>query len=91
MRRFGYFRWMVALPLLDAQRELPSLAATALRGEEVLIVVGEKRLRLAPTATEGGARPGATRPGHGAWKGRVTIPDEFYDSWDAEDIGEAAA
>jgi len=82
---------MVALPLSDAQRELPALAAKALRGEEVLIVVGEKRLRLAPTPMEGSAKPSATRPGRGAWKGRVTILDGFYDEWDAADIGEPGA
>jgi hypothetical protein len=82
---------MIMLQLPDAQRELPSLAAKALNGEEVLIAVGEKRLRLALTRTEGSASASGTRPGRGAWKGRVTIPDGFYDQWDAEDIGEARA
>lgn len=91
MRRFCYPCRMVMLRLPDAQRELPALAAKALRGEEVLIVVGEKKLRLAPAAAEGSARPGETRPGRGAWKERVTIPDAFYEPWDAEDIGETGA
>jgi antitoxin (DNA-binding transcriptional repressor) of toxin-antitoxin stability system len=82
---------MVVLLLPDAQRELPSLAAKALRGEEVVIAVGEKRLRLTPATSEADADPGKKRSGRGAWKGRVAIPDTFYDPWDAPDIGEAEA
>lgn len=80
---------MILLPLPDAQRELPALAAKALRGEEVLIAVGAKTLRLAPTPDEAAAKPGGTRSGRSTWKGRVNIPDAFYAPWDAEDIGEA--
>jgi hypothetical protein len=80
---------MILLPLPDAQRELPSLAAEALRGEEVLIAVGAKTLRLAPTPDAAPAKPGGTRSGRGAWKGRVTIPDALYAPWGAADIGEA--
>ena len=79
------------LNLPDAQRELPTLVAKALRGEEVLIVVGEQRLRLAPAAVGSVLRSSGKRPGRGDWKGRVTIPDAFYKPWDAEDIGEAEA
>lgn len=80
---------MIMLQLQDAQRELPALAANAPRGEDVLIAVGDQKLRLAPAAPDSGTKPGGTRAGRGGWKGRVTIPDAFYDAWDAEDIGEA--
>ena len=84
------------LNLPDAQRELPTLAAKTLRGEEVLIVVGEQRLRLAPAAVGSGLQSSGKRPRcgdwkGGDWKGRVTIPDAFYQPWDAEDIGETGA
>ena len=81
---------MIMLQLPDAQRELPALAAKALDGEEVVIVVDGQRLRLMPT---GEAQPpaGPTRPGRGAWKGRLVIPDAFHQNWDADEIGEGKA
>jgi hypothetical protein len=80
---------MIMLQLQDGQRELPAVAAMALGGEDVLIAVGDQKLRLAPTAADSGAKPGGTRVGRGAWKGRVTIPAAFHHAWDTEDIGEA--
>jgi hypothetical protein len=80
---------MLILPLPDAQRDLPTLAAKALEGEDVLITVGEKTLRLAEAETAGGTQGRGGRPGRGSWKGRVTIPEAFYAPWDAEESGEA--
>jgi hypothetical protein len=82
---------MVILALPDAQRDLPTLAAKALEGEDVLITVGEKMLRLTRAAVPAGGSPARSRSGRGSWKGRVTIPDTFYAPWDAEDIGEGEA
>jgi antitoxin (DNA-binding transcriptional repressor) of toxin-antitoxin stability system len=82
---------MVMVPLPDAQRELPSLAERALRGEEVLIAVGEKQLRLTPATTGPNVKPRNPRPGRGVWKGRVVITESFYEPWDAADIGEPGA
>lgn len=82
-----YYRGMIILKLPEAQQELPSLAEKALHGEEVFIEVGERKLRLAPTAAAPASGRGSPRPGRGTWKGRVTIPDAFYEPWDAEEMG----
>ena len=41
-----YRNVMITLQFPDAQRELPTLADKALRGEQVFIVVGQKTLQL---------------------------------------------
>jgi hypothetical protein len=79
---------MITLQLPDAQRELPALADKALRGEQVFIVVGQKTLQLAPAAGESLATHRGPRPGRGTWKGRVTIPDAFYEPWTGEELGD---
>jgi len=81
---------MIMLQLPDAQRALPALAAKALDGAEVVIVVDGQRLRLMPTG-EAPPPAGPKRPGRGAWKGRLVIPDAFYQKWDADEIGEGRA
>ena len=75
---------MIEVKITDAQRELPALAARALEGEDVVITVGKKRLRLARADVSG------PRPGRGSWKGRVTVANEFYESWSPEEMGEHA-
>ena len=79
---------MILLELPDAQRDLPALADKALRGEQVFITVGQKTLQLAPAAEESVAARSGPRPGRGIWKGRVTIPDAFYEPWTGEELGE---
>lgn len=79
---------MIEVKITDAQRELPALAAKALEGEDVVITVGKKRLRLARAEANGDAAASGPRPGRGSWKGRVTIPDAFYEPWSPEEIGE---
>jgi hypothetical protein len=78
---------MIEVALKDAQKDLPALAEKALTGEEVFIRVGEQRLRLSPMAV---ARPngGSKRWGQGSWKGRLVIPDAFYEPYTDEEIGE---
>ena len=79
---------MIEVKIKDAQRDLPALAAKALEGEEVVITVGKKRLRLTRSITNGDDRDSGPRPGYGAWKGRVTIPDAFYQPWSPDEMGE---
>lgn len=79
---------MVRVELQDAQRSLPRLVDRALRGEAVFIAVGEQTLQLTPTHAEVRAVASNARPGRGAWKGRVVIPDTFYEAWTAEEMGE---
>lgn len=80
---------MIEVKIAEAQRELPALAAKALEGEVVVITVGRKRLRLARTEGNGDAHVTGPRPGRGSWKGRVTIPDSFYEPWSPEEMGES--
>ena len=79
---------MIEVQIKDAQRELHALAAKALEGEVVVIMVGKKKLRLTPAEANGTASASGPRPGRGAWKGRVTIPVSFYLPWSAEEMGE---
>jgi hypothetical protein len=81
-------RAMITVELRDAQRALPALADSALRGKAVYITVGPNKLRLAPADAEAPSETAGPRPGRGAWKGRVSIPDAFYESWTAEELGE---
>jgi hypothetical protein len=79
---------MITLQLPDAQRELPALADKALRGEQVFIQVGQRTLLLAPADKTGPIAAKGPRPGRGAWKGRVVIPDAFYEPWTDEELGD---
>ena len=44
-------------------------------------MVGQKTLQLAHAAGKSLATHRGPRPGRGVWKGRVTIPDAFYEPW----------
>jgi antitoxin (DNA-binding transcriptional repressor) of toxin-antitoxin stability system len=79
---------MISLELSDAQRDLPTLVNKALQGEQVFITVGQNTLRLAPADAREGVAPFRRREGRGRWKGRVTIPDTFYEPWTSEETGE---
>jgi hypothetical protein len=68
---------MITLQLQDAQRQLPVLADKALRGEEVFITVGQDKVRLSPAAVGRVGTKEGLRPGRGAWKGRINVPDAF--------------
>lgn len=78
---------MIEVALTDAQKELPALAEKALTGEDVFIRVGEKRLRLTPMASAR-ANGDDKRWGQGSWKGRIVIPEAFYEPYADEEIGE---
>ena len=59
--------------LHTAQKQLPSLLARALSGEEIVIADEQKHLvRLVPLV----ARPTQERKG-GQWRGKATIADDF--------------
>jgi hypothetical protein len=79
---------MVTLELDQAQRDLAVLAEKALHGEEVFIAVGSQTLRLSRTSEQ---PVGETRGGRGAWRGRVTVADAFYEPWTDEEMGETEA
>ena len=70
---------MITLELHQAQTDLPALAEKALGGEDVFIAIGARRLRLVPAGP---------RPGRGALRGLLTIPDAFYERWTDEEMGE---
>jgi len=79
---------MITLGLQQAQRDLPALAEKALGGEDVFIAVGARRLRLVPTVSDGMDDTSGPRPGYGALRGLLTIPDAFYEPWSDEEMGE---
>ncbi len=66
---------MTIITVHKAKTELSKLIARAEAGEEIIIARGNKPVaRLAPI------RELAVRNrGLGAWKGKVTVPDSFFD------------
>ena len=81
---------MIERHLKDAQRELRVLAEKAIDGEDVFIVVGDRRLRLTRSDSKATTEGDGARPGRGAWKGRVTIPEALYLPWASDEMGEQA-
>jgi hypothetical protein len=81
---------MIAIELQQAQRDLPALAEKALGGEDVFIAVGTHKLRLVPTGSDDPNEPVGPRPGRGALRGLLTIPDAFYEPWTDAEMGEQA-
>ena len=79
---------MIELEIQQAQRDLPALAEKALGAEDVFVAVGTHRLRLVPTGSDHPNDPALPRPGRGALRGLLTIPDAFYEPWSDEDRGE---
>lgn len=79
---------MITLELQQAQRDLPTLAEKALGGEDVFIAVGSRTLRLVPSTSDSANDPPGPRPGRGALRGLLTIPDAFYEPWTEEEMGE---
>ena len=59
--------------------QLVFLVDKALGGEDFIIAVGARRLRLVPTESAGLDDKSIPRPGYGALRGLLTIPDAFYD------------
>jgi hypothetical protein len=82
---------MIAMDLDRAQRDLPVLAEKALHGEDVFIVVGAETLLLSRTSQHPNGETVGPRGGRGAWRGRVTVEDAFYEPWTDEEMGEAEA
>jgi len=79
---------MIILELHQAQSDLPALAEKALGGEDVFIAIGARRLRLVPAGPEEPEGDASPRPGRGALRGLLTIPDAFYEPWTNEEMGE---
>ncbi len=74
--------------LLQAQSNLPALAEKALGGEDVFITVGTRRLRLVPSSPHDTDENVGQRPGRGALRGLLTVPDAFYEPWTSDEMGE---
>ena len=79
---------MITLELEQAQRDLPTLAEKALGGEDVLIAVGPRMLRLVPAGSDELTEKAGPRVGRGALRGRLTVPDAFYEPWTDEEMGQ---
>jgi len=79
---------MIILERLQAQSDLPALAEKALGGEDVFIAIGACRSGLVPADLEAPDGDAGPRPGRGALRGLLTIPDAFYEPWTDEEMGE---
>ena len=66
---------MTVVTVHKAKTELSKLIARAEAGEEIIIARGSKPVaRLAPIQA-----PAGKGRGLGAWKGRLVVPDSFFD------------
>lgn len=83
-----YAAAMITLELQQAQRDLPTLAEKAFGGEDVFIAVGTRKPRLVPSNAPNPSDQSGPRPGRGALRGLLTIPDAFYEPWTDEEMGE---
>ncbi len=75
---------MTTITLEKAQQDLPLLVNRALAGEEIVIVAGDRLVRLAPSPADRPAEAGfneatARRRGYGSMKGQFEVPDSFFD------------
>jgi prevent-host-death family protein len=73
---------MTIFTVHKAKTELSKLLARAEAGEEIIIARGNKPVaRLAPIHP-----PAAGNRGLGAWKGKVTVPDSFFDPLPGDEL-----
>ena len=84
---------MTTITLEQAQLDLPRLVERALGGEEVVIVVGGKRIKLVPStparelAEAKFDEETARRRGYGAFAGQFEVPDSFFEPLSDEECG----
>ncbi len=65
---------MTIVTIHKAKTELSKLLKRVEAGEEIIIARGDKQIaKLSP------AEPPKKSRGWGAWKGRFTLPDSFFD------------
>lgn len=73
---------MTVVTVHKAKTELSKLIARAEAGEEIIIARGNKLVaRLAPIR-----EPASKGRGLGAWKGRLLVPDSFFDPLPEEEL-----
>lgn len=77
----------MTITLDKAKDDLPALIERALAGEEIVIEMADKRVRLAPEPT-GPAFDAETakRRGYGSMKGQFEVPDSFFDPLPEEEL-----
>lgn len=73
---------MTIFTVHKAKTELSKLIARAEAGEEIIIARGDKpAVRLAPIRESA-----AKNRGLGAWKGKVTVPDSFFEPLPEDEV-----
>ena len=79
---------MTTITLDQAQQDLPALVKRALAGEEIVIVVNDKLVRLAPQppAPEFDEE-NARRRGYGSLEGQLVVGPEFFEPLSDEECG----
>lgn len=66
---------MTIVTIHKAKTELSKLLKRVEAGEEIIIARGDKPIaKLTPAAP-----PARKSRGYGAWKGKFTVPDSFFD------------
>jgi len=72
---------MTTFPVTEAKANLSSLLARAEAGEEIIIARQDKPV-VKLVLVENHAKPRAA----GAWKGRFTLPESFFDPLPEEEL-----
>lgn len=71
---------MTTITLEKAQQDLPELISRALAGEDIVIVAGDRLVRLTPSPNEHTFNEAnARRRGYGSMKGQFEVPDSFFE------------
>jgi prevent-host-death family protein len=80
--RLATFTYMATINMHQAKTELSKLVARVEAGEEVILARRDK-----PVAKIVPIEPMAAKTrGAGAWKGRFTVPDSFFDPLPEEEL-----
>jgi antitoxin (DNA-binding transcriptional repressor) of toxin-antitoxin stability system len=79
---------MATITLENAQQDLPLLLKRALAGEEIVIEVGDRLVRLTPRpAVSSFNEATARRRGYGSMKGHLVVGPEFFEPLSDEECG----
>lgn len=83
---------MTKIALDKAQHDLPALIKRVLAGEEIVIAVDDKLVKLAPMPGAPLDAPfdevTARRRGYGAFKGQFELPDSFFEPLPDEELAQ---
>lgn len=83
---------MTTITLEKAQAELPTIFKRVLEGEDIVIAVDDKKIRLTPELNSIGFDAAtASYRGYGALRGKFQVGPEFFEPLSDEECGVAGA